>query len=84
VLFDFGSKAHDIGVIEELRNLYPQVKVLVLTTHMEHECANNAIRAGANGYIYKMVNIAELQEAIVRVNNSQRVFDEEIQFALTN
>lgn len=84
VLFDFGSKDNDIGVIEQLRSLYPEVKVLVLTANMEIECVRTAIRAGANGYIYKMVNRAELQDAIVRVYNSQQFIDKDVEYAMSN
>lgn len=78
ILFDFGLNDGDIGMIEQLRGLYPQVKVLVLTANLEPECVRNAIRSGASGYIYKMANIAELQQAIVSVKNRQRVVDQDI------
>ncbi len=79
VVFEFGSKVKDIWLIERLHNLYPQVKVLVLTGNMDMEYAKDAIRAGANGYLYKGIGTYALQQAVVTIHNNKPMFDEDIE-----
>jgi DNA-binding NarL/FixJ family response regulator len=79
ILFDFAYQSEAIGVINQLHCQYPHIKVLVLTANLEADYALNAIQAGVNGYLFKKVNLDELEQAIVRVYNGQPVFDQEVE-----
>jgi DNA-binding NarL/FixJ family response regulator len=53
-----------IQATRRLRELYPQLQVLVLTTYAEDEWLFDAIRSGASGYLLKDRPRKELIEAI--------------------
>jgi DNA-binding NarL/FixJ family response regulator len=76
LLFDFTSR-DDFSAVEQVRKLYSQVKVLVLTVNMEAECVIQAVKAGASGYVFKSLGGDELEEAIWTVYRGQQVFDDE-------
>jgi DNA-binding NarL/FixJ family response regulator len=56
----------------QIRNLYPQVKVIALTMHDDISIITRMIRAGASGYILKRTNMNEVIEAIRVVSNNGR------------
>jgi NarL family two-component system response regulator LiaR len=49
---------------EAIRERYPQVQVVALTSFQEEDLVQNALRAGAIGYLLKDVSADELAEAI--------------------
>ncbi len=53
-----------IQATRRLRELYPQIQVLVLTTYADDEWLFDAIRSGASGYLLKDRPRKELIEAI--------------------
>jgi len=53
-----------IEVIREIKRAFPQVKILVLTMHKKKEYLNDALSAGANGYLLKEDAARELVTAI--------------------
>ena len=53
-----------VEATRQIRNQYPQVKVLVLTTYDDDEWVFNAIQAGASGYLLKDSPRDELIKAI--------------------
>ncbi len=53
-----------IGAIRKIRELYPQVKVVALTSFREENLVQGALQAGAIGYLLKNVTAAELARAI--------------------
>jgi len=53
-----------LDFIHDLRRLYPQMKVLVLTVKDESFHASRAIRAGANGFISKASDPADVLAAV--------------------
>lgn len=56
-----------LELIKDLRALYPQLPVLVLSMHDESLFAERALRAGARGYISKQVGGQKLLEALRHV-----------------
>lgn len=57
----------DMGGIEataQIRQRYPQVQVLALTSSKEHKMVHEALRAGAIGYLLKDIAAEELADAI--------------------
>lgn len=53
-----------IQATREINRLYPEVRVLVLTTYGDDEWVFDAIRAGASGYLLKGTPRAELIKAV--------------------
>jgi len=53
-----------VEATRQIRTLYPEVKVLVLTTYADDEWVFDAIRAGASGYLLKDTPRDELIRAI--------------------
>lgn len=74
-----------IDACEEIKQNYPDVKVIMLTSYAEDEMLFSAIKAGASGYILKQIDssgLAKSIEAVARGEASldpavtQRVFQE--------
>ena len=51
----------------QIKKLFPQVKVLVLTVHSTEEYIFQILRAGASGYVVKQAAVSELVQAIQTV-----------------
>jgi DNA-binding NarL/FixJ family response regulator len=66
------AESSGLSLIRELRELLPDLRVLVLSMHEETHFAERALRAGARGYIMKQEAIAGLVQAI-RVVLSGRI-----------
>jgi two-component system invasion response regulator UvrY len=56
-----------LDVVREIKQIRPQVPVLVLSMHSEEQYARRAYKAGAAGYITKDSPRAELASAIAKV-----------------
>jgi len=56
-----------IEALEEIRQHYPKLPVLILTMHPEEQYALRALKAGASGYLSKSIDAAELIAATRRV-----------------
>ncbi len=56
-------------LLKELRELYPQLKILILTMHPEERFAIRALKAGADGYLTKMSAPNELLHAIRKISS---------------
>ena len=53
-----------IEVTREIRKLYPEIKVLILTMHKRIEYLQHVLSAGAHGYLLKEDSHDELAQAI--------------------
>jgi len=60
--------------IEQIRNLYPSIKSVVLTMHEEREYVINALRIGVQGYIIKNVERFDLEKAIITIFEGGKYF----------
>lgn len=67
-----------IETATEIRKQHPDAAILILTMHENEEYLNQAIKAGASGYILKQSSIKELVAAIQEVHNGKTVFSEPI------
>lgn len=56
--------SNGLDLIEPLRELVPEVRVLVLTMSADHDDARLAVRRGASGYVLKDAGPAEVLAAI--------------------
>lgn len=74
-----------IDACEEIKQNFPEVKVIMLTSYAEDEMLFSAIKAGASGYVLKQIDssgLAKSIEAVARGEASldpavtQRVFQE--------
>ncbi len=66
----------------QLRQKYPQIKVLMLSVSEEAEMIREAFQAGVWGYMMKKSGKTELQKAIESIKNGQRYFSESVVFEL--
>ena len=64
-----------VAVMQQVRQLGLDSKILILSSSLEDERVLAAVRAGADGYILKASRVGELVQAIVRVMQGQRVLD---------
>jgi two-component system response regulator NreC len=60
-----------IGATRQIKRLYPNVKVLILTIHNSWEYFHNAILAGADGYLLKPDMGTELFSAIGKIREGE-------------
>lgn len=61
-------KLNGITAVRRLKKEYPEVKIMFYSAQPEAVYALSAIKAGADGYIQKTVNILTLKDAIVDVS----------------
>ncbi len=62
----------------EVRERYPQTRVIILTTFARPGYLRRALDAGAQGYLLKDRPAAELSEAVRRVHRGLRVVDPQL------
>ena len=67
-----------IETATEIRKQHPSAVILILTMHQNEEYLNQALKAGASGYILKQSSIKELVSAIRDVHQGRTVFSEPI------
>lgn len=53
-----------IPAIRRIKQLHPEVRILILTAHCEHRLFQRAAEAGASGYVLKDIAAANLVKAI--------------------
>jgi len=64
-----------IDACQEIKELWPDVEVIMLTSYAEDEMLFDAISAGAAGYVLKQVGSAELIRAIQCVGRGEALLD---------
>lgn len=73
-----------IEVLKEIRNKNIAVKILILTVHENVEYLLKAMELGANGYIMKDSESAELKKAISVIMNGEKYIQPKLIPALNN
>jgi NarL family two-component system response regulator LiaR len=53
-----------IEVTRAIRKAHPQVRVIIVTSSLQHDLVSDALRAGAIGYLLKDIGVAGLGDAI--------------------
>lgn len=61
-----------------IKENYPGIKIIVLTTFDDDEYVFNALRDGASGYLLKGISMQELAEAIIKVNSGSAMINPDI------
>jgi DNA-binding NarL/FixJ family response regulator len=64
-----------VAVLKKLKEKANPAKVLILTSSLEETLVNQAISAGANGYVLKAIRAGDLVTAIIKVAEGQTTFD---------
>lgn len=64
-----------VEVCREIRERFPEVKVLILTSFADEEALMSAIIAGAAGYVLKRIKGQDLVESIRRVGRGESLLD---------
>lgn len=64
-----------IEICREIRDRYPSTRVVILTSHAGESFLEQAIRAGASGYVLKQVGNEELIRAIRAAHKGEMGFD---------
>lgn len=57
-----------IECVRQLKRLFPEMLVLMLTTYEESDLIFESLQAGANGYLLKKMPAAEILEAVAHVH----------------
>ncbi|MFW6006858.1 MAG: response regulator [Bacillota bacterium] len=75
VLLDLNMpRMNGITAIKKIKEISPEIKVLILTIHDEEEYIFEVTRAGAEGYIQKDINPEDLHQSIKKVMDGDTVF----------
>jgi len=61
-----------LEVISDLRQVMPEVRILIVTMHVDRILADASLQAGAQGFIPKDADLAELRHAIAEVLSGNR------------
>jgi DNA-binding NarL/FixJ family response regulator len=62
---------HGLAATREIKLVYPEVKILILTMHREKEYVDYALAAGAEGYLLKENADTELFIAVDRIRRGE-------------
>ena len=65
-------KLQGIEAAEEIKKLYPEIKILILTMHKSSEHVYRAISAGVDGYLLKENAYADLISAIETIQQGKK------------
>jgi DNA-binding NarL/FixJ family response regulator len=80
VLMDLRMPRCDgVEATRRLRELDPNIKVLMLTTYADDRSVIDALRAGARGYLTKDAGAAEIRQALEQVTRGQAALDPSVQ-----
>ena len=79
ILMDIRMPEMD-GVVctQKVKELMPDIKVIILTTFDDDEFVFNAIKFGASGYLLKGTSLKDLTSAINKVYNGKSIMNDEI------
>lgn len=71
-------KLNGITAVRRLKKEFPEIKVLFYSAQPESVYALSAIKAGADGYIQKTVDILSLKNAITHVSEGQTYLSDDL------
>jgi DNA-binding NarL/FixJ family response regulator len=71
-----------LAACREIRQRWPRIQVLVLTSFADHALVMEAIEAGASGYVLKQLDTGDLLKAIRAVEHGDAVLDPAVTRAL--
>ena len=71
-------KLDGVQCTQIIKENYPQIKVIILTTFDDDEYVYNALKFGASGYLLKGVSMDELEKAIKTVYSGKAMINPDI------
>ncbi len=75
ILMDLNMpKLTGIQASYQIKNLFPDIKIIILTIHDDEEYIFEVLKAGAEGYLQKDVSAEELRSALRMVFNGETLF----------
>ena len=79
ILMDIRMPVMD-GVLctQLVKESYPNIKIIILTTFDDDEYVFNALKYGASGYLLKGISTSELKDAIRKVYQGSAMINEDI------
>ena len=77
-------KVSGIEAAQQIREISPTTKILMLTVSDEEDDLYEAIKAGANGYLLKEISVEEVAEAIRAVVQGQSLISPSMASKLLN
>jgi DNA-binding NarL/FixJ family response regulator len=79
VMTDISMPGMDgVQLTKEIKKIYPQIKVLVLSMHADREIVDEIIMSEAEGYILKNTGKAELSAALERIADNGTFYSAEV------
>ncbi|WP_026892048.1 response regulator transcription factor [Lacrimispora aerotolerans] len=79
ILMDVRMPGMDgVSCSQIIKENYPQIKLIILTTFDDDEYVYNALKYGASGYLLKGVSMAELSAAIRTVHSGKAMINPDI------
>ena len=83
-LLDIGMPGKDgIETAKAIRELDPNVKLLILSMHIDRQKLTDVLQAGVDGYLLKNTEKADLMHGIKAIMKGQRVFSKPISDMMT-
>jgi len=67
-----------IELTKQVLQIFPEVKVIILSMYTQEEFITNAIAAGAKGYLPKNTTQQELLNAIIDVHNGKEYYNDTV------
>lgn len=64
-----------VEATQEITELFPDVKVIMLTSYTDEDVLFDAIAAGASGYVLKQIGSDDLVKALERVGRGESLLD---------
>lgn len=85
VMSDFNMpEMNGIELTYQIRQLYPHVKVLLLTVSEDAKTIQEAFKAGVSGYVMKKAGKAEFELALKTIASGKKFYSESVVFELLN
>jgi DNA-binding NarL/FixJ family response regulator len=85
ILLDIHMPIMDgVATLHEIKKLYPNIKVIMLSMTNEHTMISNMMEIGANSYLTKECGAEKIYEAIKQVYEKEFFFNELTNKALIN
>ncbi len=78
ILMDIKMPLMDgIEATRKVRELYPEIKIIVLSMYVEEEYLEKMIEVGAHGFLLKNADMEDLNRALLAISQDKQYFSEE-------
>ncbi|MBU1677790.1 MAG: response regulator transcription factor [Bacteroidetes bacterium] len=79
ILMDISMPRLDgISATKELKKILPKIKIIILTMHDNRQFILDALYSGVDGFLLKMGQISDVQNAVKLVMQGKKYFDKNI------